>query len=104
MRLCAPDVQQEMQLSLSRLGQLTPVQAYRQGDSLELFDGLKRVRAACELSWAKLRVEGARFRGREGEAVALYRRRGLSELEEAWRRHREWAVPGPRCQGRPSMM
>jgi hypothetical protein len=43
MRLCPPQAQQEMQLSLSRLGQLTPVQAYRVGARLELFDGLKRL-------------------------------------------------------------
>jgi len=86
MRLCAPEVQQEMQLSLSKLGQLTPVQAYRVGDSLELFDGLKRVRAARELSWPKLRVEvhaldaaGAKVRLLRCNAGA-----GLSELEEAW--------------------
>ena len=86
MRLCAPEAQQEMQLSLSRLGQLTPVQAYRVGDSFELFDGLKRVRAARELSWRKLRVEvhvldaaGAKVRLLRCNAGA-----GLSELEEAW--------------------
>lgn len=85
-RLCAPEVQQQMQLSLSKLGQLTPVQAYRAGDSLELFDGLKRVRAARELSWPKLRVEvhaidatGAKVRLLRCNAGA-----GLSELEEAW--------------------
>lgn len=56
-RLCAPEVKQEMQLSLSRLDPLTPAQAYRVGDSLELFDGLKQVRAGRALSWPKLRVE-----------------------------------------------
>ena len=30
-RLSAPEAQQQMQLSLSRLGQLTPVQAFRAG-------------------------------------------------------------------------
>jgi len=86
MRLCAPEVQQQMQLSLSTLGQLTPVQAYQEGDCVELFDGLKRVRAACELSWPKLRVEvhtldsaGAKVRLLRCNAGA-----GLSELEEAW--------------------
>jgi hypothetical protein len=85
-RLCAPEVQQQMRQSLSRLGQLTPVQAYRVGNGLELFDGLKRARAACELSWPKLRVEvhaldsaGAKVRLLRCNAVA-----GLSELEEAW--------------------
>ena len=57
MRLCPPPVQQQMQLSLSRLGQLTPVQAYRVGARLELFDGLKRLRAARALSWPELLVE-----------------------------------------------
>ena len=87
MRLCAPDVQQEMQLSLSRLGQLTPVQAYRAGDNLELFDGLKRVRAACALSWPKLRVEVHTALDSAGAKVRMLRCNvgaGLSELEEAW--------------------
>ena len=85
-RLCAPGAQQQMQLSLSKLGQLTPVQAFRTGARLELFDGLKRVRAARELSWPKLRVEvhaldaaGAKVRLLLCNATA-----GLSELEEAW--------------------
>ena len=85
-RLCAPEVQQQMQQSLSKLGQLTPVQAYRVGDGLELFDGLKRARAACELSWPTLRVDvhavdsaGAKVRLLRCNAVA-----GLSELEEGW--------------------
>ncbi len=39
MRLCPPQAQQAMQLSLSRLGQLTPVQTYRVGARLEVFDG-----------------------------------------------------------------
>jgi hypothetical protein len=43
-RLCVPEAQEQMQLSLSRLGQLTPVHAWRtsQSASLELFDGFKR--------------------------------------------------------------
>lgn len=86
MRLCLAQAQQEMQLSLSRLGQLTAVQAYRVGASLELFDGLKRLRAARELSWPRLRVEvhtldapGAKVRLLCCNASA-----GLAELEEAW--------------------
>jgi hypothetical protein len=86
MRLCAPQAQQQMQLSLSRLGQLTPVQAYRVGASLELFDGLKRLRAARELSWSKLRVE-VHALDAAGAKVGLLRcnaSTGLCELEEAW--------------------
>ena len=56
-RLCAPEAQQEMQLSLAKLGQLTPVQVYRAGGGLELFDGFKRVRAARQLSWSAVRAE-----------------------------------------------
>ena len=70
MRLCPPQAQQAMQLSLSRLGQLTPVQAYRVGERLEVFDGLKRLRAARELSWPLLRVEGHEL-GTAGAKVRL---------------------------------
>jgi len=87
-RLCAPAVQEQMQLSFSKLGQLTPVQAWRTGagGDLEIFDGIKRWRAAQELSWPKLRVEvhaldaaGAKVRLLLCNAAS-----GLSELEEAW--------------------
>jgi len=87
-RLCAPAVQEQMQLSFSKLGQLTPVQAWRTsaGGDLEIFDGIKRWRAAQLLSWPKLRVEvhaldaaGAKVRLLLCNAAA-----GLSDLEEAW--------------------
>jgi len=85
-RLCSPQAQQQMQLSLAKLGQLTPVQVYRSGTGLELFDGFKRVRAARQLSWPKLRAEvhaldaaGAKVRLLRCNAGA-----GLSDLEEAW--------------------
>jgi len=86
MRLCRPQAQQAMQLSLSRLGQLTPVQACRVGDSLEVFDGLKRLRAARQLSWPTLRVEVHALDG-PGVKVRLLccnAGPGLTELEEAW--------------------
>jgi len=86
MRLCGPQAQQAMQMSLSQLGQLTPVQAYREGHTLEVFDGIKRLRAARALSWSALRVEvhtldaaGAKVRLLCCNASA-----GLSEIEEAW--------------------
>jgi len=86
MRLCPPQEQREMELSLSRLGQLTPVQAYQVNGSLELFDGLKRLRAARELSWDKLRVEvhaldavGAKVR-----LLCCNTSACLSDLEQAW--------------------
>ena len=86
MRLCAPEAQEAMQQSLSKLGQLTPVQAFRIGARLELLDGLKRLRAARELGWLKLRVE-VHALDSAGAKVRLLRcntAAGLSELEEAW--------------------
>lgn len=86
MRLCPPPAQQQMQLSLSRLGQLTPVQAYRVGTRLELFDGLKRVRAARALSWPELRVEvhALDAAGAKVRLLCCNASTGLAELEEAW--------------------
>ena len=49
LRLCAPAAQEQMQLSLSKLGQLTPVQAFRAASGLELYDGIKRWNAAQAL-------------------------------------------------------
>lgn len=88
LRLCAPEAQEEMQLSLSKLGQLTPVLAWRisAGAGLEIFDGIKRWRAAQALSWPTLRVEvhtldtaGAKVRLLLCNAAT-----GLSDIEEAW--------------------
>lgn len=86
MRLCPPQAQQAMQLSLSRLGQLTPVQAYRVGERLEVFDGLKRLRAARELSWRTLRVEVHELDSTGAKLRLLCSNAGapLAELEEAW--------------------
>ncbi len=86
LRLCPPQAQQDMQLSLSRLGQLSPVQAYRVGASLELFDGLKRLRAARELEWPKLRVEvhALDAAGAKARLLRCNASTSLSELEEAW--------------------
>lgn len=86
MRLCLPQAQQAMQLSLSRLGQLSPVQAYRLDGRVEVFDGLKRVRAARELSWKTLRVEvhGLDTVGAKIGLLCCNAASGLSELEEAW--------------------
>jgi hypothetical protein len=75
-----------MQLSLSRLGQLTPLQTYRVGSCLEVFDGLKRLRAARELNWPKLRVEvhGLDAVGAKVRLLSCNARSGLDEIEEAW--------------------
>lgn len=86
LRLCPPRAQEEMQRSLAKLGQLTPVQVYRGDKGLEVFDGLKRVRAARELSWSSLRAE-VHTLDATGAKVRLLRcnaGQGLSDLEEAW--------------------
>jgi ParB-like chromosome segregation protein Spo0J len=86
LRLCSPVAQEEMQRSLSKLGQLTPVQVYRADNGLTVFDGLKRVRAARALSWPLLRAE-VHVLDAAGAKVRLLRcnaGQGLSELEEAW--------------------
>lgn len=86
MRLCVPGAQERMQLSMSKLGQLTPVLAWRTAAGLEIFDGVKRWRAAQSLSWPTLRVEvhaldaaGAKLRLLMCNAAT-----GLSDLEVAW--------------------
>ena len=85
-RLCAPEAQQQMRQSLSKLGQLTPLQVYREGGKLELIDGFKRLHAARAMSWPKLRAEVQQVDA-AGAKVRLWRCNvgaGLSEIEEAW--------------------
>lgn len=85
-RLCVPEAQLEMRRSLSVLGQLTPVQVYREGGKLELIDGFKRLHAARAMSWPRLRAEVQRVDA-AGAKVRLWRCNagaGLSEIEEAW--------------------
>ncbi len=85
-RLCAGEATQQMQLSLSKLGQLTPVQAFRMGEKLEVFDGLKRLSASRELGWSKLRVEvhGVDSAGAKVRLLRCNAGAGLCELEEGW--------------------
>ena len=85
-RLCPPEAQLQMCQSLSRLGQLTPVQVYREGGRLELIDGFKRLHAARAMSWPKLRAEVQELDA-AGAKVKLWRCNagaGLTEIEEAW--------------------
>ena len=86
MRLCPARAQQTMQLSLTRLGQLTPVQVCRVDARLEVFDGLKRLRAARELSWPTLRVEVHQLDtvGAKVRLLCCNASTSLSELEEGW--------------------
>jgi ParB-like chromosome segregation protein Spo0J len=88
MRLCTPEADERMQLSLSRLGQLTPVLAWRTaaGATLEVFDGVKRVRAAQALSWSRVRVEvhALDAAGAKVRLLLCNEASGLSDLEVAW--------------------
>ena len=86
MRLRLPPAQQAMQISLSRVGQLSPVLAYRIGSRLEVFDGLKRLLAARELSWSTLRVEVHSLDsvGAKARLLCSNAGMGLADLEEAW--------------------
>ena len=75
-----------MERSLRRMGQLQAVLVYRAAGGWEVIDGFKRVRAACVLEWAGIRVEeldvdaaGAKLRLWQSNAG-----RGMTELEEAW--------------------
>jgi ParB-like chromosome segregation protein Spo0J len=87
LRLCGgPETQQQLRLSLATLGQLTPVQVFRVESRLEIFDGLKRLRAARELEWPVLRAT-VHALDPPGAKVRLWRcnrATGLSEIEEAW--------------------
>src|SRR3990172_5232369 len=69
-RLCSPQAQHEMQLSLARLGQLAPGQGG--GNGVEFWGGFKRVRAAGELSRPRGRAE-ARALDAAGANVRLWR-------------------------------
>jgi ParB-like chromosome segregation protein Spo0J len=83
---CGPETHQQLRLSLATFGQLTPVQVYRVESKLEIFDGLKRLRAARELSWPVLRAT-VHALDPPGAKVRLWRcnlATGLSEIEEAW--------------------
>jgi len=85
-RLCAPEAQRQMAQSLAKLGQVTPVQVYREAGKLELIDGFKRLRAARAMSWSKLRAE-MQLVDAVGAKVRLLRCNlgaGISEIEEAW--------------------
>lgn len=86
LRLCEPEALGEMQRSLSRHGQLTPVVVLEDGARLETVDGFKRLRAARALGWSELIVQpsGVDLVGAKIQIAALHERRGLTELEEGW--------------------
>jgi ParB/RepB/Spo0J family partition protein len=95
----------EMRESLVRHGQLMALAVYRPHEgngtrTLEVVDGFKRLRAARELGWARLRVRVLAVDVAEAKAAIgiLNHGHGLSEIEEAWlvrSLHREEALTQP---------
>jgi ParB-like chromosome segregation protein Spo0J len=86
LRLCDDEGIGLMRDSLVRQGQLTALVVYRQGDLLEVVDGFKRLRAAQQLGWRKLRVRELAVDsvGAKAALMVLNHGHGLTELEEAW--------------------
>ena len=56
LRLCDAEALRQMQLSLARHGQLSPVFAFSIDNGLQVVDGFKRLRAARELGWKELSI------------------------------------------------
>lgn len=86
LRLCTPEFEREMERSLQRHGQLTPVLACRQSPGWLVIDGFKRLRSARALSWSHLSVQPWEGDGVQAK-VLLWRcneHRGLTDVEEAW--------------------
>jgi ParB/RepB/Spo0J family partition protein len=86
LRLADSSALASMRASLAAHGQLSPVRAFEGRDTLEVFDGFKRLRAARGLGLRELRavvvdidVVEATVHMRE-----LHAGRGLTALEEAW--------------------
>jgi ParB-like chromosome segregation protein Spo0J len=88
LRLCEPDAVADVQRSLERHGQLTPLVVLEDAGHLETLDGFKRLRAARAIGWTTLRVDvlapGLGVVDAKLAFGALHARRGLTELEEAW--------------------
>lgn len=85
-RLCEPRAVDAIQLSLTRHGQLTPVEVFAQDGELQVLDGFKRLQAARRLGWKQLRARHHELSTVEAilMLVELHGGRGLTELEEAW--------------------
>jgi ParB/RepB/Spo0J family partition protein len=86
LRLCPQDALREMEQSLKRHGQLTPIVAWHDLEAFDVIDGLKRLRAARALGWETLRTQV--WAGEITQAKLMVwqcnQARGVSELEEGW--------------------
>ena len=86
LRLQAPEQQQDMERSLGRLGQISPLLVFCHDGNIEVLDGFKRLRAARTLNWAEICVSVLDVET-VGAKVRLWQsnhQSGLCELEEAW--------------------
>lgn len=86
LRLCTPELERDMEQSLQRHGQLTPVLACLRSQGWQVIDGFKRLRSARALSWSHIWAQPW-----EGDAVRAKlvlwqcnQNHGLTDLEEAW--------------------
>jgi ParB-like chromosome segregation protein Spo0J len=86
LRLCEPAADERVRRSLVRHGQLTTVSVFDDGETLQIVDGFKRVRAARRLGWRSVRVSVLELGEAEATAAIqmLHRQRGLTALEEGW--------------------
>lgn len=86
LRLCSDEALREMELSLKRYGQLTPIVAWPREQGFDVIDGLKRLRAARTLGWDTLNTQT--WEGDLTHARLMVWRcnqaRGVTELEEGW--------------------
>lgn len=86
LRLGTEEAQREMQRSLQRHGQLSPVLVCRTTKTLEVVDGFKRLGAARAMSWAGLQVDVREGDLRQAKLWVFQSNsgRGLTDFEQAW--------------------
>ncbi len=87
LRVLDPGAVREVERSIARYGQLTPLVVYRSPEQrLEIIDGFKRLRAARALRLGELAVREIDADGSQAKAAVyvLNQRHGISEIEESW--------------------
>jgi ParB-like chromosome segregation protein Spo0J len=86
LRLCEASALATMRRSLERHGQMTAAVGFSEGESIELIDGFKRLRAARALGWPTLRTQLVEVDaiGATLMVARLHEGRVLTELEEGW--------------------
>ncbi len=86
LRLCTPELQRDLEKSLARHGQLTPILACRGARGWQVVNGFKRLRGARALSWTHLWTQA--WDGEDFNPKHLLwqcnQGHALTELEEAW--------------------